>query len=40
MIRLYLNDMINDHKTTEVLKVHSDNKGIDYETTLGEWKFN
>ena len=38
MIRPYLNDIINDHKTHEVLKVHSGNKVIDYETTLGEWK--
>ena len=30
--------MINNHKTKEVLKVHSRNKVIDYETTLGEWK--
>ena len=30
--------MINNHKTPEVLKVHSGNKVIDYETTLGEWK--
>ena len=38
MIRPYLSDTINDHKTQEVLKVHSSNKEIDYETTLGEWK--
>ena len=38
MIRPYLSDIINDHKTPEVLKVHSDNKVINYETTLGEWK--
>ena len=38
MIRLYLSDIINDHKTPEALKVHSGNKVIDYETTLGEWK--
>ena len=38
MIRPYLSDIINDHKTPEVLKVHSGNKVIDYETTLGEWK--
>ena len=30
--------MINGHKTQEVLKVHSGNKVIDYETALGEWK--
>ena len=38
MIRPYLSDIINDYKTQEVLKVHSDNKVIDYETALGEWK--
>ena len=38
MIRPYLSGIINDHKTPEVLKVHSGNKVIDYETTLGEWK--
>ena len=38
MIRPYLSDIINDHKTPEVLKVYSGNKVIDYETTLGEWK--
>ena len=38
MIRPYLRDIINDHKTQEVLKVHSGNKVIYYETTLGEWK--
>ena len=38
IIRPYLSDMINNHKTPEVLKVHSGNKVIDYETTLGEWK--
>ena len=38
MIRPYLSDKINDHKTPEVLKVYSGNKGIDYETTLGEQK--
>ena len=36
MIRPYLNVIINDHKTPEVLIVHSGNKVIDYETTLGE----
>ena len=40
MIRPYLSDIINDHKTQEVLKFHSGNKVIDYETNLGEWKFN
>ena len=38
MINPYLCDIINDHKTPEVLKVYSGNKVIDYETTLGEWK--
>ena len=38
LIRPYLSDIINDHKTQEVWKVHSDNKVIDYKTTLGEWK--
>ena len=38
MIRPYLSDLINDHKTSEVLKVHSGNKVIDNETSLGEWK--
>ena len=38
MFRPYLSDIINDHKTQEVLKVHSSNKVIDQETTLGEWK--
>ena len=37
MIGPYLSDMINDHKTQKVLEVHSGNKVIDYETTLGEW---
>ena len=32
MIKPYLSDMINDHKT------HSGNKAVGYETTLGEWK--
>ena len=38
MIRPYLSDIINDHKTQEVVKFHSGNKVIDYETNLGEWK--
>ena len=38
MIKPYLRDIINDHKTQKVLKVHSGNKVIHYETTLGEWK--
>ena len=39
MIRPYLSDMINDHKTQEVWKIYSDNKVIDYKTQ-GEWKIN
>ena len=38
MIRPYLRDIINYHKTQEVWKVHSANRVTDYETTLGEWK--
>ena len=38
MIKLYLSDIINDHKTEGVWKVHSGNKVIDYKTTLGECK--
>ena len=38
MIRPYLSDIINDHKTPEVLNVHSGNKVIDYEKTLGKQK--
>ena len=38
MIRPYLSDIINNHKTPEVLKVHSSNKVIDYEATLGKRK--
>ena len=37
MIRPYLSDMINDHKTQGVWKVHSSNKVIDYKTQE-EWK--
>ena len=37
MIRPYLRDIINYHKTQEVWKVHLDNKVIDYKTS-GEWK--
>ena len=32
MIRPYLRDMINDHKTRGIWKVHSGNKVIDYKT--------
>ena len=37
MIRPYLSDLINDHKTQGVWKVHSGNKVIDYKTQR-EWK--
>ena len=37
MIRPYLSDMINDHKTQEVWKIHSGNKVTDYKTQ-GKWK--
>ena len=37
MIRPYLRDIINDHKTQEECKVHSDNTVIDYKTQE-EWK--
>ena len=32
MIRPYLSDIINDHKTPKKLRVHSRNELIDYET--------
>ena len=38
MIKPYLNDTINDHKTPKKLRVHSSNEVIDYETQFGEWK--
>ena len=38
MIRPYLNDIINDHKTPKKLRVHSSNEVFDYETQYGEWK--
>ena len=37
-IRLYLSDIINDHKTRKTLRVHSSNEVFDYETQYGEWK--
>ena len=37
MIRPYLRDIINDHKTQGDWKVHSGNTAIDYKTQ-GEWK--
>ena len=33
MIRLYLSDMINDHKTQEVWKVYLGNKVIDFKNS-------
>ena len=38
MIRPYLSDIINGHKTPKTLRVHSSNEVIDYETRYGEWK--
>ena len=38
MIRLYLSDIINDHKTPKKLRVHSSNEVFEYETQYGEWK--
>ena len=38
MIRPYLSDIINDHKSSNKLRVHSRNKVIDYETQYGESK--
>ena len=38
MIRAYLSVVINDHKTSKKLKVHSSNEVFDYETEYGEWK--
>ena len=38
MIRPYLRDNINDHKAPMILRVHSDNEVIDYETQFGERK--
>ena len=40
MIRPYLSDIINEHKTPRKLRVHSGNEVIDYETQFGEWKVN
>ena len=37
MIRTYLRDIINYHKTQEEWKTHSGNEVIDYKTQ-GEWK--
>ena len=38
MIRPYLRNIINDHKTPKNLKVHSSNEVFDCETQFGEWK--
>ena len=38
MIRPYLSDIINYHKTFENLKVHWSNEIFDYKTQFGEWK--
>ena len=38
MIRPYLHDMINDHKTPMRSRVHSRDKEIDYRTQFGGWK--
>ena len=38
MIKPYLSDIINDHKISKNLRVHSNNEVIDYETQSEEWK--
>ena len=38
MIRPYLNDIINYHKTCKKLSIHLGNKVIDYETQYADWK--
>ena len=38
MIRAYLGDVINDHKTPVKVKVHLPDKVTDYETKFGEQK--
>ena len=38
MIKPYLKDVINDHKTPIKLRVHSLNKVIDDKTQFGAWK--
>ena len=38
MIRPYLSDLINDNKTPKILRVHTRNEVIDYETQYGERK--
>ena len=38
MIRPYLSDIMNDHKTPKKLRIHSRNEAIDYKTRFQEWK--
>ena len=38
IIRPYLRNIINNHKTPMNLRVHSDDEVINYETQFGEWK--
>ena len=38
MIRPCLRDIINGHKIPKIVRVHSSNEVIDYETQFGEWK--
>ena len=38
MIRQYLSDIINNHKTPKKLRVHSSNELFDYKTQYGELK--
>ena len=38
VIRPYLSDTINNHKTSKNFTFHSTNQVIDYETRFGEWK--
>ena len=40
MIRPYLSDIINDHKTPKNLRVHSSSEAIGYKTHLENGKFN
>ena len=38
MIRPYVSNIINYHKSPKKLRVHSSNGVFDYETQYGEWK--
>ena len=38
MIRPYLSNIINYHKTPKNLRAHSSNEEIDYKTQFGEWE--